>query len=79
MPEFHCLVDAEKPDIIVGTESWLSPDTSIFNSEVFSPGYVTFRPDRKSKKVNSGGVFILVRDNLRVTEQPEFKAGCELI
>ena len=77
VPEFHCLVDAEKPDIIVGTESWLSPD--ICNSEVYPPGYVAFRADRKSKAVRSGGVFILVRDNLRVTEQPEFKADCELI
>ena len=41
--------------------------------------YVAFRADRKSKAVRSGGVFILVRDNLRVTEQPEFKADCELI
>ena len=64
VPEFHCLVDAEKPDIIVGTESWLSLD--MCDSEVFPPGYV-----------RRGG--ILVRDNLRVTEQPEFKADCELI
>ena len=77
MPEFHCLVDAEKPAIIVRTESWLSPD--IGNSEVFPPGYVAFRGDSKSKRVRSGGIFILVRDNLRVTEQPEFKADCELI
>ena len=72
-------MDAEKPDIIVGTESWLSPD--ICYSEVFPPGYmyVAFRADRKSKAVRSGGLFILVLDNLRVTEQPEFKADCELI
>ena len=24
--EFHCLLDTENPDIVVGTESWLSPD-----------------------------------------------------
>ena len=33
MSEFHCLLDAEKPDTIAGKESWLSPDIS--NSEVF--------------------------------------------
>ena len=40
---------------------------------------MAFCADRESKKVRSGGIFILVVDNLRVTEQPEFKAGCELI
>ena len=77
MPEFHCLVDAEKPDIVVGTESWLSSD--ICNSEVFPPGYVTFRADSKTKTVHSGGVFILAHNNLSCTEQPEFKADCELM
>ena len=62
VPEFICLVDNEKPDIIVGTESWLSPD--IRNSEVFPPGYVAFRADRRSKAFRSGGVFILVRESL---------------
>ena len=31
--EFHCLLDIENPDIVVGTESWLRSD--IANSEVF--------------------------------------------
>ena len=26
VPEFHCLIETEKPDIVVGTESWLSSD-----------------------------------------------------
>ena len=72
VPEFHCLVDAEKPAIIVWKESWLSSD--ICNSEVFPPGYVGFRADRKTKTVRSGSVFILDRDNLRCTEQPDFNS-----
>ena len=77
VPEFLCLVAVEKPDIIIGTESWLSPD--INNSEVFPPGYVAFRADRKSRTVRSGGVFILVQDNLRCTEETDFQTACELL
>ena len=56
MPEFHCLVDAEKPDVIVGTESWLFQD--ICDSKVFPPGYVAFRADGKSKTVRSGACVV---------------------
>ena len=45
----------------------------------FPLGYVAFRADRKSKTVRRDGIFIMVRDNLRVSEQPEFKVDCELI
>ena len=31
--EFYCLLDTENPDIVIGTESWLTPDIS--SSEVF--------------------------------------------
>ena len=34
VPDFHCLVDTERPDIITGTESWLPPD--IKDNEIFS-------------------------------------------
>lgn len=75
--EFHCLIDTEKPDVVVGTESWLSPD--IANSEIFPTGCTPFRADRRSKTTRSGGVFILVRENLICTEQPEFQTNCELL
>lgn len=55
--EFHCLVDVEKPNIMVGTESWLS--SVICNSEIFPPGYLAFRADCESKTVCSGGVFVV--------------------
>ena len=75
--EFHCLLDTENPDIVVGTESWLSPD--IASSEIFPEGYHSFRADRKSKSKRSGGVFILVRNSLICTEQPQFQTNCEIL
>ena len=58
IPELHTLLDTEKPDILIGTESWLTPD--IQNSEIIPPdlGYSIFREDRTSSI--GGGVFILV-------------------
>ena len=64
------------PDIVIGTESWLSPD--IFNGEIFPPGYTVFRADRKSK-TRSGGVFIMVRTDIVCNEQPQFKTDCEIL
>ena len=75
--EFCCLVDTENPDIVVGTESWLQPDIS--SSEIFPEGYQTFRADRKSKASRGGGVFVLVRNGLICSEQPQFKTKCELL
>ena len=72
--EFHCLLDIENPDIVVGTESWLRSD--IANSEVFPQGYSVFRADRASR---GGGVFILVRRGLLCTEQPQFRTECEIL
>ena len=74
--EFWALVETEKPDIVVGTESWLHPGIS--DSEVFPPGYTSFRMDRKSGQ-RGGGVFILVHENFICTEQPEFSSDCELL
>ena len=74
--EFHCLLDIEKPDVVIGTESWLTPDIS--NNEIFPPGYTPYRADR-SATTRGGGVFILVQNNIICTEQPQFKTECELI
>ena len=74
--EFHCLHDTENPDIVIGTESWLSPDMA--SSEVFPEGYHSFRADRKSKVKRSGGVLILVKNSLIYTEQLQFQTNCEI-
>ena len=74
--EFHCLLDTEKPDVVIGTESWMTPDIS--NNEIFPSGYTPYRADR-SATTRGGGVFILVQNNIICTEQPQFKTECELI
>ena len=66
--EFYALLDKHKPDIVVGTESWLTPKH--LDSELFpkSLGFTPFRQDRESGK-SGGGVFILVRDTFIASEQ----------
>ena len=52
------LIDSSDPDVIIGSETWLRKD--IFNSEIFPPGYTTYRKDRED---GYGGVLIAVKDN----------------
>ena len=75
--EFHCLLDIENPDIVIGTESWLTPDIS--SIEVFPEGYQSFRADRKSKAKRGGGVFVLVRNSFLCTEQSQFQTNFEIL
>ena len=42
--EFWCLIDAAKPDVIIGSEMWLKPNIS--DSEISPPGYHVYRKDR---------------------------------
>ena len=71
-----------KPDIIIGTESWLegiqpgkAPSKSaIKNSEVFPENYQVFRNDRDSK---GGGVFLGIHTDITAIEQPDFVSDCE--
>ncbi|CAG2209667.1 unnamed protein product [Mytilus edulis] len=58
------LVDTTSPDIIIGTETWLSDDiktTEFFSNEL---GYQVYRHDRN--KDPHGGVLIAVNDNLEL-------------
>ena len=71
------MLDIENPDIVIGTESWLTPDIS--SSEVFPEGYQSFRADRKSKAKRGGGVFVLVRNSFLCTEQSQFQTNCEIL
>ena len=61
-----------QPDLVFGTESWLSSD--IATSEIFPPEYNVFRKDRNQF---GGGVFILTHKSLTVEEQPELTTNCE--
>jgi hypothetical protein len=49
--EYWNLIETYNPDVILGTESWLSDE--INNAEVFRDNYITFRRDRCSR---GGGV-----------------------
>jgi len=55
--EFWNLIDTYNPDVVIGTESWLSEE--INKAEVFRDDYITFRRDRCSR---GGGVFICVKN-----------------
>ena len=48
------------------------------DSEIFPPGYTPYRADRVSKTTRSGGVFVLVRDTLICSEQPQLRSECEI-
>ena len=69
IPEFHALINTEQPDIIIATESWLTP--VILNSEVAPAnlGYSIFREDRTS--TSGGGVFIMVKGHIIATEHKD--------
>jgi len=55
--EFWNLIDTYSPDVVSGTESWLSEE--INNAEVFRDDYITFRRDRCSR---GGEAFICVKN-----------------
>jgi endonuclease/exonuclease/phosphatase (EEP) superfamily protein YafD len=73
--ELANLIDSTKPDILICTETWLTPD--IQNSEFLPSTFITFRKDRSGKR--GGGVLIAVRDNLQCTEVPELDTGGEMV
>ena len=57
--EFWCLIDAAKPDVIIGSETWLRPDIS--DSEIFPSGYHVYRKDRVD---GIGGVLLGISNSL---------------
>ena len=72
--EPHTIIDS-KPDIILGNESWLTPD--IKNSESFRESFDAVRKDRASGA--HGGVFIAFKSDLLCTETPEPDTNCEIV
>ena len=72
--EIHTVIESAKPDIILGNESWLTPD--IKNSEIFPDSFDAVRKDRASDA--HGGVFIAFMRDL-CTEAPELDTKCEII
>ena len=73
--EIRAVIDSAKPDIILGNESWLTPE--IINSEFFPDSFDAIREDGVG--VAHGGVFIAFRRDLLFTETPELDTDCEII
>ena len=71
--ELHTMLQYIKPDLVFGTESWLS--NSIASSEIFPAEYNVFRHDRNQI---GGGVFILAHKSLTVEDQPDLSTNCEI-
>ena len=72
---FLNLIDDHHPDIIFGTETWLSP--TISTAEFLPANYMSFRKDRTD---GYDGVLLAFRDTLNVTEYPiDNPNQCEII
>ena len=77
IPELETFTSLTEPDIVIGTESWLTPD--IKNSEVFPSGFSIFRRDRQfNEKKSGGGVFIMTRKPF-VCSEIDIKTDCEML
>ena len=74
-PLFYTFIDLNKPDIIVGTETWLTAE--IHDNEIFLPelGYTVYMRDRIGKR--GGGVIILVNSKFTSVLRSEFNTNCE--
>ena len=72
--ETQNMIDSVQPDVIIGTETWLSKD--IKDSEIFSSCYSVFRKDRDSR---GGGVLIAVKDEFKSTLVSELDTDCEIL
>ena len=57
--EIWCLIDAAKPDVVIGSETWIRPDIS--DSEIFPPGYHVYRINRAD---GQGFVLLGISTNL---------------
>ena len=73
--ELYTIIDSAKPDIILGNESWLTPE--IKSSEIFPDSFDAVRKDRASDA--HGGVFIAFKRDLLCTETPELDTNCEIV
>ena len=73
-PDILNLLDSVRPDIVIGTETWL--DSNIGDSEIFPDTYKLYRKDRNRL---GGGVLIAVHTSIDSYEVEELQVNCELI
>ena len=62
------------PDVIVGCQSHL--DVSFTSAKTFPKGFQVYRKDRS---IGGGGIFLVVKDTLAVTELTTLDVDAELI
>ena len=64
---FWLLLTECNPDIIIGSETWLSPGNGIYEREILQCGHhIVARKDRKGSP--HGGVLIATKDTINGTE-----------
>ena len=73
--ELHTIIDSAKPDIILGNESWLTPN--IKNSETFPESFDAVRKDIADDA--HGGVFVAFKRDLLCTETLELDTNCKIV
>ena len=69
------ILESVKPDILIGTETWLDPN--IKDSEIFPSGYRLHRKDKVTS--GGGGVLIAVKNEYNSEDVPELDANCEIV
>ena len=74
--DIAAVADQYKPDIIFGTESWLS--SSIESNEIFLKGYKICRKDSPDD-CHGGGVFQAVINDIIVTHRLDLVTDREII
>jgi hypothetical protein len=57
VPELKAILFEHKPEIVIGTETWLN--SSIQDSELFPPDFAVFRKDRPD---GYGGILIAIKN-----------------
>ena len=73
--EIKVLLDNYKPDIVQGTETWLSND--VFNSEFFPDNYEVHRRDRQDGI--HGGILTACKQGITMIRKKELEVDTELM
>ncbi|XP_041453148.1 uncharacterized protein LOC121406192 [Lytechinus variegatus] len=73
--ELKVLLEEFKPDIVQGTETWLS--SSIHSNVIFPDDYVVFRRDRQVGQ--HGGILTACRNDLVMSRKEEFEGDGEIL
>ena len=74
--QFQALLEMEKPDFVVGTETFLNH--AILTRELMPPTYQVFRRDRQTS-TTSGGVLLANHSNLVARDELHLETNCEMI